>query len=52
MFEADIREKRIRINSVMGRNALIEFDIDSTYMLNDYSGLVLTAHYFILTGVT
>ena len=46
MFEADIREKRIRINSLMGRNALIEFDIDSTYMLNDYSGLVFDSTLF------
>ena len=31
MYENDIREKRIRINSLMGRNALNEFDIDTTY---------------------
>lgn len=39
MFENDIREKRIRINSLMGRNAMIDFDIDTVYMLNDYAGL-------------
>lgn len=40
MFENDIKEKRIRINSLMGRNAMINFDIDTTYQLNDYSSLV------------
>ena len=40
MFESDIKEKRIRINSLMGRNAMINFDIDTTYQLNDYSSMV------------
>lgn len=40
MFESEIKEKRIRINSLMGRNATINFDIDTTYQLNDYSSLV------------
>jgi outer membrane protein TolC len=40
MFESDINEKRIRINSLMGRNAMINFDIDTTFQLNDYSSLV------------
>lgn len=39
MFENDIREKRIRINALMGRNAMIDFDIDTVYMMNDYAGL-------------
>lgn len=46
MFEADIREKRIRINSLMGRNAMVKFDIDTTYNLNDYSGLVFDSTLF------
>jgi len=46
MYENDIREKRIRINSLMGRNALNEFDIDTTYLLNDYSGLVFDSTLF------
>jgi len=37
MFESDVKEKRIRINSLMGRNAMVDFDIDTTYQLNDYS---------------
>ncbi len=40
MFESDIKEKRIRINSLMGRSAVTIFDIDTTYQLNDYSSLV------------
>lgn len=40
MFESDIKEKRIRINSLMGRNAMVNFDIDTTFQLNDYSSLI------------
>lgn len=40
MFENDIKEKRIRLNSLMGRNAMVNFDIDSTYQLNNYSSFV------------
>ncbi len=46
MFENDIREKRIRLNALMGRNAMIDFDIDSTYRLNDYSGMVFDSTLF------
>jgi len=46
MFENDIREKRIRINALMGRNAMTDFDIDTTYSLNDYSGLVFDSTLF------
>lgn len=40
MFESDIKEKRIRINSLMGRNALTYFDIDTTYKLNSYEDII------------
>ncbi len=40
MFESDINEKRIRINSLMGRNSMISFDIDTIYQLNDYSSMI------------
>ncbi len=46
MFESDIKEKRILINSLMGRNAMIDFDIDTTYKLNDYSTLVFDSSLF------
>lgn len=46
MFENDIREKRIRLNSLMGRNAMIDFAIDTTYQLNDYSGIVFDSTLF------
>lgn len=39
MLENDIREKRIRINALMGRNAIIVFDIDTTYHLASYSNI-------------
>jgi len=39
MFENDIKEKRIRINALMGRSALIDFDIDTTYQLKEYSAV-------------
>jgi outer membrane protein TolC len=46
MFENDIREKKIRLNALMGRNALIDFDIDTTYQLIDYSELVFDSTLF------
>ena len=46
MYENDIREKRIRINTLMGRNAMIDFDIDTTYWLNDYTTLVFDSTLF------
>jgi len=46
MFESDIKEKRIRLNSLMGRNAMIDFTIDTTYQLNDYSSLVFDSTLF------
>ncbi|HEU5165035.1 MAG TPA: TolC family protein [Chitinophagaceae bacterium] len=46
MFESDIREKRIRINALMGKNALLNFDIDTTYSLNDYSNLAFDSTLF------
>jgi outer membrane protein TolC len=46
MFENDIKEKRIRINALMGRNALIDFDIDTSYQLKDYSTAVFDSTLF------
>ena len=46
MFENDIREKRIRINALMGRNAMIDFNIDTTYQLKDYSVVVFDSTLF------
>ena len=46
MFESDIREKRIRINSLMGRNAISDFDIDTAYRLNDYSSILFDSTLF------
>ncbi len=46
MFESDIKEKRININSLMGRNPLVEFDIDTNYRINDYSMMVFDSTLF------
>ena len=46
MFENDIKEKRIRINALMGRNAMTGFDIDTTFQLNDYTTLVFDTALF------
>ncbi|MEQ1625297.1 MAG: TolC family protein [Sediminibacterium sp.] len=46
MFESDIKEKRIRINTLMGRNSMLPFDIDSTYQMNDYSSIVFDSTLF------
>ena len=46
MFESDIKEKRIRINALMGKNPMIDFDIDTTYQLSDYSTVVFDSTLF------
>jgi len=46
MFENDIKEKRIRINALMNRNAMIDFDIDTTYQINDFSNTVFDSTLF------
>ncbi len=46
MFENDIKEKRIRINTLMGRNAMIDFDIDTVYQVKDFSDLVFDSVLF------
>ncbi|HEY6062802.1 MAG TPA: TolC family protein [Chitinophagaceae bacterium] len=46
MLENDIREKRINLNSLMGRNAMMALEIDTTYQLKDYSALVFDSTLF------
>ena len=46
MFENDITEKRIRINALMGRNTMVEFDIDTTYQLKDYAAVIFDSTLF------
>jgi len=46
MFENDIREKRIRLNALMGRNSMTFFDIDTTYAFNDFSSVVFDSTLF------
>lgn len=46
MFESDIREKRIRINALMGRNAMIEFDVDTAIRFVDYHSMVFDSTLF------
>lgn len=46
MFENDIKEKRIRINALMGRNAMTYFDIDTAYQLHDFSSIVFDSTLF------
>ena len=46
MFENDIKEKRIRMNALMGRNAMIDFDIDTSYQVKDYSNQVFDSTLF------
>jgi len=46
MYANDIREKRIRLNALMGRNAMTYFDIDTVYRLNEYDNLVFDSTLF------
>ena len=46
MIENDIKEKRIGINTLMNKNAMDNFDIDTVYQVNDYSTLVFDSLLF------
>ncbi|RXK62207.1 TolC family protein [Lacibacter luteus] len=46
MFENDIKEKRIRINALMNRYAMTPLDIDTSYELKTYAGLVFDSSLF------
>lgn len=46
MYENDVKEKRIRLNTLMGRNAMTSFDIDTTYEIKDYSSVVFDSSSF------
>ena len=46
MYEYDIREKKIRLNALMGRHALTELAIDPTYRLADFSDIVFDSTLF------
>ena len=49
MTEANINENRIQLNSLMGRNTLTDFDIDTNYQIKDYSTIVFENNYFFNT---
>ncbi len=46
MYESDIKEKRIRINALMGKNPMRMFDIDTTYDMDDKSNIVFDSTLF------
>lgn len=46
MFENDIKQNRIRINALMGRQAMLDFDIDTVYVIKDFSTLVFDSSIF------
>ena len=46
MYESDMKEKRIRLNALMGRSALINFEIDTNYQLRDFSDIVFDSTLF------
>ncbi len=46
MYENDIKERRIGLNTLMGRNATIEFDIDSAYQFTDFSNEIFDSSLF------
>jgi len=46
MYESDIRENRIRLNTLMNRNALAPLEIDTLFNLADYGGLIFDSTLF------
>ena len=39
MYDSDLKERKIRINALMGRPAMTPLDIDTSYQLKDFSAL-------------
>lgn len=46
MYENDIKEKRIRLNALMGRNPMVPLEIDTIFSFNDYSDMVFDTALF------
>lgn len=46
MYESEINNRRIRINALMGRNAMADLNIDTVYQINDYSSVVFDSTLF------
>lgn len=46
MYENDIKEKRIRLNALMNRNAMLPLEIDTSFQFNDYADLVFDKDLF------
>jgi outer membrane protein TolC len=46
MLENDLKEKKIRINSLMGRNPLTDFDIDTVYQFKAYATAIFDSTLF------
>ncbi|AEE54444.1 TolC family protein [Haliscomenobacter hydrossis] len=46
MFENDIQEKFVRLNVLMGKNEVRVFEVDTTYLLKDYAGIVFDSTLF------
>lgn len=46
MYEADIRERRIRLNALMGRRVQEPLEIDTSYQLKDYAGVQFDSSLF------
>jgi outer membrane protein TolC len=46
MYASDILEKRIRLNALMGRNAMLPFSIDTVIQWNEYDDMVFDSTLF------
>lgn len=46
MYENDIKEKQIRLNALMNRNAMLPLEIDTSFQFNDYADLVFDKDLF------
>ncbi|MCA6449898.1 MAG: TolC family protein [Chitinophagaceae bacterium] len=46
MYESEITEKRIRLNTLMGRKAMADLSIDTNYRINGYDDMVFDSTLF------
>lgn len=46
MYESEITEKRIRLNTLMGRKAMDDLSIDTNYQIKDYDNMIFDSTLF------
>lgn len=47
MLDNDIKQRRIMLNTLMGRDKMLQFDVDTVFVIRDYSSVTFDSTVFI-----